>query len=110
MRTSSRSSSEAASSLRLVKMSVTPRAMVVEERERPKRRRWNQLCFGAGDGATVRGAGASAGGSTASSVSLSGGEGGASTGAVAASAPRNQQLSRPDFPLFSSSTDATNPP
>ena len=35
MRTSSRSSSEAASSLRLVKMSVTPRAIVVDERDRP---------------------------------------------------------------------------
>ena len=56
MSTSSRSSSEAASSLRLVKMSVTPRAIVVDERDRPARRRWSQLCFGAGAaGATVRG-------------------------------------------------------
>ena len=36
MSTSSRSSSEAASSLRLVKMSVTPRAIVVDERDRPE--------------------------------------------------------------------------
>src|SRR5271168_3112721 len=110
MRTSSRSSSEAASSLRLVKMSVTPRAIVVDERDSPKRRRWSQLCFGAGAaGATATGAGASAGGSTTSSASLAAVAGGASTGA-GASPPRNQRPSRPDFPFFSSfSSKPTNP-
>src|ERR1700722_12165403 len=115
MSTSSRSSSEAASSLRLVKMSTTPRPIVVDERDSPKRRRCSQLCFGAGVArAAPKGGGASTGDSASlakysGSASTAAGGDGRSTGA-GASPPRNQRPSRPDFPFFSSSSDPPKPP
>src|SRR5271154_4886648 len=55
IRISSRSSSEAASSLRLVKMSTMPRPIADDDRERPAVRRASQLRFGGGEstGASV---------------------------------------------------------
>src|SRR5271163_153479 len=93
IRISSRSSSEAASNLRLVKMSTMPRPIADDDRERPAVRRASQLRFGGGE-------------STGASVSSEAVEvpeiGGASSadgasGACAASPHPNIRFSNPTF-------------
>src|SRR5271165_7568087 len=81
-------------------MSVTPRPMFDDERERPDRRRWSQLPFGSEGPATTF---FEAGSATGGSASLAAGADEFSDGgAVATSAPPNQRRRRPDFTFLSS--------
>ena len=87
-------------------MSVTPRAIVVDERERPARRRWSQLSFGAGaEGAAARGRRPLQPAARLRSQPTA--------GRLAQSRARRRRTTvawRWGLPFFSFSSDATKPP